>query len=372
MGGALASKLSVDEVSRTMDVCRDSIARDRTDLKPPIIGLIAMGNTAFRHRAGEPDVIGDLEELPGGIFDAAVINVTWAQLEPEKSALRAHVVERALAWIHDYNHHHTDHPLAARLRVWPGSSAPDWAKSLGGPPLTVEARTGYRTIGRFWAEPYRGAWRSILDRLALHYDAHPLIRDISVSSCSSLSDEPFIDATTPGSLAIMHDAGLTDAAYEACLIEAVGDYSAWQNTRLVFPFNPLRRTDSGELVRDLTFTLDLMKSCRQALGERLIVSNHDLTIPEFDDLEDLFAAMRTVGPPIDLQLFSPNIDTSAAVKRGIERGATTIEIWNRTIPELAIEEMRQWSASLKQNFGQWLDRRGKQKASAATYNEENQ
>ena len=58
--------------------------------------------------------------------------------------------------------------LGIKLRVWGGFTAPDWAKNIDGPALTITGKatvdpTVYnpQTIGRFWTADYVDAWNGL-------------------------------------------------------------------------------------------------------------------------------------------------------------------------------------------------------------------
>ena len=73
-------------------------AEDSAGLKAALHGLGAMGNPSFHHHKnnGIPDNISDLAALPPGVFDVAVINITWAQLQPNPDTLDTTTIGRAL------------------------------------------------------------------------------------------------------------------------------------------------------------------------------------------------------------------------------------------------------------------------------------
>ncbi len=200
-------------------------------LKPPLVGLISMGPGGPPGRnsnAHYPGVVGtSLEDITQkrNAFDGVVINVPWVQVQPEPGGvLQLGAIETALADIRRYNADPlTRVRLRAILRVWAGENAPDWAKTLDGPPVTVyngNPGGGYRafTVGHFWSPSYAMAFRHLQARLAQRYDAEPLIAQIANTSCTSADDEPnalarFQDRGAGISTARnLREAGFTDAA----------------------------------------------------------------------------------------------------------------------------------------------------------------
>jgi hypothetical protein len=321
-----------------------------SSLKPALRGLGAMGNPAFHHQRnnGMPDNIGDISALPIGIFDVAVVNVTWRQLEPAQGLLKVAVIDEALETVRNYNALHPATPLSLRLRVWSGSDAPDWAKELGGPPITVEQHNHLATIGRFWSDAYQQAWRQLQSDLAERYDNEPLIHEVTMTSCTSISSEPFILPTDKFSIESLRSAGFTDSAYQHCLIEAWRDYAPWVATRIEYPFNPFRGIDSGQLIINWDFSNAVMNTWRQQMGERGILSNYDLKSPPGNRIVPIYEHMKNLGAPIELQLFAPrNLDLEASVAYGISLGASVIELWNSVIPGIPLDRLQRWSHELK-------------------------
>ena len=137
---------------------------------------------------------------------------------------------------------HTDAPLGVRLRVFAAYAAPGWAKTLDGPPITVPANlpdnTG-GTLGQWWKPGYRSAWAALQQALAARYDTNPVLREVAVSSCSTLTAEPFVMA--PSAITAATADGWTASAQQACLDGALSDYTPWTRDRDLLPHEPTRR-----------------------------------------------------------------------------------------------------------------------------------
>ena len=298
--------------------------------KAPLTGLIDMGDIAF-HRTDEGEAHNDVAELDpyAGIFSGIAVNVAWWQVEPTPGVLVTTEIDRALADIRAYNQRNPQHPLAARLRVWPGTTAPDWAKRIGGDPVHILHRGLPITVGRYWTPAYRAAWRDLQTKLAARYDDEPLVREVAVESGSSMTDEPFIIPGDPLSDRNLLAAGFTDQAYRETLMGAMEDYAGWKKTDVEYPFSPYRAIGSGRPVPDLNFTFSVMQAFRHALGPRAILSNHGLGAPLPPQLVPLFAEIAKLGPPTNFQMVAPKgVILPQAIPFGVQNGAHAIELWS--------------------------------------------
>ncbi len=113
----------------------------------------------------------------------------------------------------------------ARLRVFAAYAAPSWAKSLDGTPITVPktANNTGGTLGQWWKPNYRAAWTALQQALAARYDNNPVLHEVAVSSCSSLTAEPFVIGGIVVPLAKAD--GWSTAVQQTCLDGAFDDYS---------------------------------------------------------------------------------------------------------------------------------------------------
>ncbi|HEY5334816.1 MAG TPA: hypothetical protein VIJ71_02205 [Mycobacteriales bacterium] len=243
-----------------------------TVAKPLLAGLIDKGSEGPYHlgQPYAPVTAADLGSLPAGI-SGVVVNATWAQLEPSPGTFDLSVVTQSLAAVGGYDRTHPGAQLGARLRVFAAFAAPTWAKGLGGPPLQVPATrdiTVDPTLGRWWEQPYRDAWSGLQQALAQAFDGNPVLRDVAVSSCSSLTAEPFV--LSPATERVAATAGWTAADQSACLEGAFTDYAAWRQTSLYYPGN------AGTAPADASVTAVLTR-CAQATVPRCIVGINNLS-----------------------------------------------------------------------------------------------
>jgi hypothetical protein len=225
--------------------------------KPAQLGLVDMGDIRFYDDPNYYPPSFNTSDLASytGSFSEMVLNVAWQQLQPtEGGALDTSVIDSALAAVNAYNTQNGTN-LGIKLRVWGGYTAPDWAKNIDGPPITVTGEAEVdpavytpQTIGRFWTADYIDAWTSLQNALAARYDSNPVIRGISQTAGAAATDEPFVPLRTNAALqppstgtvnqvAQLQAGGYTDAAEMLTLRAAIADYSQWSTTPLDYTMN---------------------------------------------------------------------------------------------------------------------------------------
>jgi hypothetical protein len=234
--------------------------------------------------------------------------------------------------------------------------APDWVKNMAGGPVPILRRSNNApiTVPLFWTMEYRKGWRELQKRLAARYDANHLIAQISNTSCSHESDEPYVNPVDSASIIALYAAGYTNQKFLDCLLASIHDYHAWRATRVDFTQNTFEKvivgTSNGKpqgktAPPDLNSTIAIVKAFRAALGEgRAIIGNHDLTDPPHPSNVDLYKALQTLGKPIEFQTGSPGVpgpngtstgefsDWNGTIKLGADTGATAIEVWPSFAP----------------------------------------
>ena len=319
--------------------------------KPAIRGLVSMGAYRFVSEGGDPvNTLAPLNAKPG-IFGGIVIVATWRQLQPSgPSDFESAAIDSALADVLDYNAANPERPLAVKLRVWGGFEAPEWAMQLKGKPIDVVDNGTPRVIGHFWRPAYRQAWANLQALLAAKYDADPLIREVSVTSCMSFTAEPFFIPTEDSVQQPLRAAGFKDAMYRTCLENAVSDYGPWQATRIVLAVNPLRTAaDQGK--GDVAFTRRVMRACRAALGERCVFDNHDLDADPASSIGPIYRTMKALGPEIEFQTFHETPSNfTGTIRKGVALGASSIELWQDfggfpLVPDATLMRWAEWLES---------------------------
>jgi hypothetical protein len=305
--------------------------------KIPLRGLIDMQDISWHNvDNGQPAFdISNVNMFPG-VFGGIVINATWSQMQPAQGgAVNFSAVDAALASIRAYNTANQSLALGVKLRIYGGSNAPAWAKSLDGGPVTIyrnpagcngKTDSCPLTVGPFWKSDYIADWRAFQAKVAAKYDTAPLIVAVAVTSCASQTDEPFVATTGPIGKANLAAAGYTDAAEQSCLTGAIDDYSAWVNTDIDFTFNAYDKSTGG---LDTAFTQSVMTLCRQKAAARCVLDNHALQTPLTSDLTT-YSAIAAAGAPINFQTQSPEgmgCIWPETITQGILLGARAIEVW---------------------------------------------
>ena len=100
-------------------------------------------------------------------------------------------------------------------------------------------------------------------------------------------------------------AGYSDAMHKQCLRQGVDDYAAWKATRIVLSVNPFYGTSA---TGDPAFTIGVMRACRQSIGKRCVLDNHDLDATPPRSILPLYDEMTKLGPEIEFQTLHENPD----------------------------------------------------------------
>ena len=181
-------------------------------MKPIIRGLI--------DRQGEPN------KNMLDVVHAYVVKVNWADLQPKANGPIAadNAIDKAIARVRQSDYKQVG--MALKLRVFAGVNAPSWVKDLGGAPIqytnTQEGGSiGGGTIGRFWNTASQQAYAQLQQKLAAKYDSVPEIRELTMSGCTTLFDEPFVRQPASGNAQKLAAAGYTEAADKSCIVSAI-------------------------------------------------------------------------------------------------------------------------------------------------------
>lgn len=319
-------------------------------IKPPIVSLVDMGSQATYHQEEPFPTVNTAEVTPDApAFSGIVVNETWAQLEPSSGQFTFGPLDDSLAAVQAYNSANPADPLAVKLRIFGGFTAPDWAKTMDGSPISVpqtDAPGGSDTVGQWWKPDYEAAWSTFQHALAAQYDSNPLIRSVAVTSCASTTGEPFVLNHTSSVVSQMLADGYSDAAEQACLQGAFSDYSGWQQTPIDYTFNPFISISptTKQATNSMPFTDSVMTSCadlQSTKGRTCILANHDLetatgsSTPElalgvYDEIDSLYAA-NPGQTQVALQTYAPdNFGGCDAIGAAVYYHAQSVELWPAT------------------------------------------
>lgn len=364
-GGACSGSASTCTVSLTQPLTVNATFTGATNpaAKPTIIGLVTMGQENFIANGTLPtNQLLEANAHPG-VYSAAVIELTWSQLEPQTGVFDDSALVSALQTVQAYNAQYPTTPLVAKLRIFAGVNAPAWVLTQVGSVSIVDAKTGNtEVLPDFWTPTYTQLWTYLQNHLASEYDTNPLIGEVAISVCSSITAEPFIIPGSPSNIQTLLAAGYSDTAMQTCLSSAPSDYAAWTQTPLDYTFNPFFSTATGQA--DNTFTLQVVESFRAALGTRAVVANHDFDDPInppdqtlYTEFQSLYTAAQATTPPtispLEFQSLGPAIDWSTTVPYAITTyHPTEFEIWNTTaVPQglanISLTQLQQWAAQIK-------------------------
>lgn len=335
-----------------------------TQAKPTIVGLVTMGQQDFIGNGTLPtNRLLEANAHPG-IYSAAVIELTWSQLEPQPNQFDDSALISALQNVQNYNLKYPATPLVAKLRIFAGINTPAWVLQQVGSVTVTDSKTNTQnTLPDFWTPAYSQLWTALQNHLASEYDSNPLIGEVAISVCSSITAEPFVLPGAVNNIQALLAAGYTDAQMETCLSNAPADYGAWKTTPLDYTFNPLFLAATGQ--SDLNFPIQVIQAFRAALGTRAVVANHDLDNPLpnaslpaiYSEFQTLYANAQAMIPPelspLEFQTDGPGVDWSMVIPYSISTyHPTEIEIWNTTavaggLANITSSQLLQWAAQLK-------------------------
>ena len=320
--------------------------------KQPLHGLVTMGGLGpLLAPGGHADNTLKEANAHPGVYSGVLILVSWDEIEHVEGILDASRIDAGLDAVRAYNSKYPDTPVKAKLRIFSGWNTPAWVITKSGGAIELEGTHGQVSIGHFWTPAYRNSWKHLQTLLAARYDTNPLLDEVAVSSCATITAEPFIMALTPKNLPILHAAGFSDKNFKDCLLGAMDDYSAWKHTVIDYTFNPFRDSDSGKPVPDDGFTDQVMEAFRTSLSGRGVLANHGLQDAVSERQANVFAELKKLGPPIEFQTISPSVGWDASVAMGLKYGATEIEIWNTRDAggpaNVSYDQLKHWSAEMK-------------------------
>lgn len=326
-------------------------------IKPVLKGLVAQGPGTIQ--SPPTNSFAELNAHPG-VYSAAVIQLFWSQLEPSEGVFDDSALVAALASLSAYNSANPATPVVGKLRIFMGVGTPAWVVSATGA-VTVSDSFGSAIVGEWWTPQFDTLWQALQNHLASEYDTNPMIGEVAITSCSSLTGEPFIVPQSQADIANLHAAGYTDALQMACLTNAPNDYAAWKTTPIDYTFNQIATTDIGNLAINTAFPIQVMNAFRASLGVRGVVANHGLddppaaaAAPIYNNFETLYtqAVAATSMSPLEFQTVSPTVNWATVIPYAITTyHPTELEIWDTTAAggtaPLTLAQLANWAATLR-------------------------
>ncbi len=295
-------------------------------LKPVIHGLV--------DRTGPPPAA-----FLGSVTNF-VVDAPWSELQPDPDGPLAsdNVIDQAIAAAQTLNAGSAaagagQGTVDLKIRLMAGVDAPDWAKQLGGGPVTLvnpQSETS-GTIGRFWTSAFGQAYDDLWSKLATAYDNVPAVHEITVARCMTFSDEPFLrDTSDPSNAQALVAAGFSLAADEQCQEQEIALGTTWRHTLVGVAFNPYQAIQpDGSTSTDEAFTASMMEYCRSELGSQCVLENNSIRTPPLAGAySNMYLTMEALGAPITFQTATEdkigNLQTTLSWAAGL--GADAVEL----------------------------------------------
>lgn len=264
-------------------------------IKEPIKGLL--------DRRAAPT--GVYQDVLGGF----VVEGRWSELQPTQGGAIAanNDIDQAITDLRAINSAKAGRDLQLKVRLFAGTSAPMWAKNLGGSAVLVDDPVdgGSGQIGRFWTASYRDAYNEFVTKLAEKYDSVPEIREVTIARCMTVYAEPFIrQVASASTVDNLLAAGYTVEADKQCHREQIDAHKAWATTRSSIALSPYQVVDDDPQTPtgDISFTNDMAAYCRQSLGERCVLGNNTISWPlKTGSYTSMYNTMISLGEPITFQ-----------------------------------------------------------------------
>ena len=336
------------------------VATTPSSVKPPLTGLLDMEDQT-PYQNDQPFPTTNLSQLNGyaGDFDGIVVNESWSQLEPQNGVYNWTPLNQSLNAVAAWNKQHASNLLGVKLRIFAGQSAPIWVLQASST-VAIDVHGVSKEIGRWWTPPFMSAWHNFQQALAQEYDSNPLVRAVSVSSCSSSTGEPFVVSGAIISQRNLQAAGWTIEAQDNCLSNALNDYSGWKQTQITFAFNPLYSASSSQV----SFMDKMMQMCAKSQsdgGPDCVLGNNDLSPnpltsssgPAYSEISQIVKSNPNTS--VYFQTAGPNYGNLTqdcqALQQATSYNATSVELWPGNSPNLGFHlipssTLASWNHSL--------------------------
>jgi hypothetical protein len=294
-----------------------------------------------------------------GVVNCFVVKVDWSELQPARGGpvVSDNVIDQAIAEANRQNAADPNLHLWLKLRVYAGVAAPEWAKQLDGPPVTLrDPQTGavIGTVPRFWTARFGAAYDDLMSQLATRYDDVPVLLEVAVSRCTTQFAEPFLrQANNADNRAAYLAAGYSVAQDEACERAQLDTHaSLWRHTRTGVAFSPFQSFDAGGVHQDEAFTEQMMVYCRSALGSRCVLGNNTISWPlPSGSYTSMYQKIASLGGPIYFQTATAAKigDWQATLKWAADLGAGMVELPAGYDPNYPLADLSGSDARLEAN-----------------------
>jgi len=291
-------------------------------LKPGVSGVFS------RDGAPPPDYL--------SVMGGWVVNAYWKDLQPNPGdpivTNPKNAIDQAIDQVHKINAANPAYKLRLKVRLFAGVDAPDWAKSLGGGPVTISdpgsGITG--TVGRFWTKAFGTAYTDFINKIAALYDSVYAIGDVTLNRCMTIYAEPYIRQTSvPSNVSHLLAAGFTTDKDTTCHQEEIDNGRAFSTTRVSVAFNPYQQINAdGTTQTNEALTEQMIDYCRRQLLKQCVLENNSIRTPELGgDYPALYAKIQRMGPPIAFQTatLARVGDLGATLQWAVGEGANVVE-----------------------------------------------
>lgn len=296
------------------------------------------------------------EELTG-----FVIETSWATIEPTEGAYNFSDIERGLAYA-------AAHGMRVRLRIMP--TAPEWAKTIGGPPVPFHDHDHDTdiTIARFWDAQVQQKWHTTIAAAAAAFDADPALGEVNISGVGAYSAEDMLlqleDTTRDGVSNREHllAAGFSDAARDAAYDANVAFFqTTWRSTPTTVWAHPYRTLTGTSMDRTRAIVqAAYARNHNTAFGHT--GADEKTLVDHAGPAADLYDFLSSTGP-FTLQSRSlaggfdgnhPLGDMAATVRAAAEKKAMAFELprgdWQSQLPPETVAAV---NAQMATNAAAW-------------------
>jgi len=293
------------------------------------------------------------------VVNGEVVKVDWSSLQPAPGGpiTANNLIDKAVAEAQRLNAEDASRKVRLKLRVYAGVNAPDWAKQLDGPPITLidpQSSVLIGTVGRFWTPRFKAAYDELQAKLAAKYDASDLIVDTNISRCTTQYNEPFLRQAALAANRVEYlAAGYSVEADQRCQSEQIDTHArTWVRTRSSLAFNPYQRISATGMNVDEPYTESMMTYCRQRLGSRCVLANNSLQWPlDGGEYTSMYAALTSLGAPLSFQTATAAKigDWAATLDWAAAHGANMVELNADYDPSYPVDQLAGYDARLEAN-----------------------